>query len=132
MNKMSNSDMMGDISSIGGPSTTMFTVEGNVSISESPFKFYNVSNKSRTISKVFISVNTAPTGATILIDLHKNGTTIFTTQSNRPSIAISGFTGESTTIEVATWPAGEYLQLSVDQIGSIIAGADLSCHVLWS
>jgi hypothetical protein len=44
-----------------------------------------------TIQDVSISCGTAPTGAAIIVDVHHSGTTIFTTQGNRPTIAISGF-----------------------------------------
>jgi hypothetical protein len=114
------------------PQTTLFTINGVLTVGSNPLRIYNTSAVSRTISKVFVAVNTAPTDASILVDIHKNGTTIFTTQSNRPAISSTNFTGQTTVIEVPTWAAGEYLQVNVDQVGSTIAGADLSVHILWS
>jgi len=112
--------------------TTIFTIEGSLLVEGSPFRIYNVSGISRTISKVFISVNVAPVGSSMIVDIHRNGTTIFTTQSNRPSILENQFSGFSETIEVSNWGADEYLQLEIDQIGSSIPGSDLTVHVLWS
>jgi hypothetical protein len=86
---------------------------------------YNV-----TITGVIAAVNTAPTGATILCDVNKNGTTIFSTQGNRPSIAISAFkTASSAVPDVTSASAGDYLSVDVDQVGSTIAGADLVVQV---
>jgi len=79
-----------------------------------------------TIKSVRAMVGTAPTGAAIILDIHKNGTTIFTTQANRPTIAIDGNdSGEVTNMDVTTLAKGDYLTLDVDQIGSTVAGKDL-------
>ena len=78
------------------------------------------------IQQLWISVGTAPTGATILVDVNLNGTTIFTTSGNRPSIAISGFASASNTVmEVTRIASGQYLTVDIDQIGSSVAGKDL-------
>lgn len=78
------------------------------------------------VKSIRAMVGTAPTGAAIIIDIHKNGTTIFTTQGNRPTIAIAAFdSGEVTNMDVTTLAKGDYLTLDIDQIGSTIAGKDL-------
>ncbi len=110
----------------------IFTMEGNVSVVDNPLRIYNASGGTRTISKVFLAVNTAPTGAAIIVDIHKNGTTIFTTQSNRPQIAADANTGYTTTIEVSTWADGAYLTMHIDQIGSTTPGSDLTVIILYS
>lgn len=82
------------------------------------------------IESVRASVGTAPTGATLIVDVNKNGTTIFTTQSRRPAIAISGFTAvPSGAIEVTALAAGDYLTVDVDQNGSTITGSDLTVTI---
>ena len=82
-----------------------------------------------TILRVYINVKTAPTGATLIVDVNKGGTTIFTTQGNRPTIAISAKTAESGTPDVTTLAKNDILSIDVDQIGSTIAGADLVVQV---
>jgi hypothetical protein len=78
------------------------------------------------IVSVVARVATAPTGASILVDLNRNGTTVFTTQSNRPTIgAGSNSSVVVTSMDVTTLAAGDYLSVDVDQIGSTVAGADL-------
>jgi hypothetical protein len=83
-----------------------------------------------TITKVKLVVKTAPTGAAIIVDVNKNGTTIFTTQGNRPQIAIGATTGDSGTPDVTALAEGDKLTIDIDQIGSTIAGADLTVEVV--
>jgi len=78
------------------------------------------------ISAVTAAVTTAPTGATAIIDLNKNGTTMYTTQGNRPTIAVSGTSVTATNPDVLTWAAGDRLSIEVDQKGSSTAGANLT------
>ena len=81
------------------------------------------------ITFVTAAVVTAPTGSTAIFDLHKNGTTMYTTQGNRPTIAIAGTYVTAALPDITTWAAGDVLQLEVDQIGSGTDGADLSVVV---
>jgi len=74
-------------------------------------------------------VDTAPTGASIIVDVHKNGTTIFTTPANRPTIAVAAFDSGLAIPDVTAVAAGDVLTVDIDQIGSIIAGADLTVFV---
>lgn len=83
-----------------------------------------------TIVKVKIVVKTAPTGAALIVDVNKNGTTIFTTQGGRPSIAAGDTQDDSDTPDVTALAEGDKLTIDVDQIGSTIAGADLTVEVV--
>lgn len=82
-----------------------------------------------TITQVRASVGTAPTGASLIVDVNKNGTTIFTTQSNRPTIAASGFTDLADAINVSALADGDYLTVDTDQVGSSVAGSNLTVQV---
>lgn len=104
-----------------------FSKGGVLTVGAGTFRYYVEGNY--TIVSVRVSVGTAPTGAAILVDVNKNGTTIFTTQANRPSIAISGNTATSGTINVNTLASGDYLTIDVDQIGSTVAGSDLVVEI---
>jgi hypothetical protein len=84
-----------------------------------------------TIRSVTTAVTTAPTGATLICDVNVAGTTIFTTQANRPTIAISGFSDNSAAIEAGTFAAGDVISVDVDQVGSSVAGANLSVLVTY-
>jgi hypothetical protein len=47
-------------------------------------------------------------------------------------ISPTSFYGESTTINTPAWAPGEYLEVQIDQIGSMVAGSDLTVQVLAS
>jgi len=106
---------------IGG--AYVFTVPGALTVAAGTKRLYV--GRSLTIANVTAGVNTAPTGASILVDVNKNGTTIFTTQSARPTIVASGFSDTSNTPAVTSLAAGDYLTVDVDQIGSTVAGSNL-------
>jgi hypothetical protein len=78
-----------------------------------------------TITNVYASVSTAPTGASIVADVHKGGATLFSTQGNRPTITATNFTDTSSAPDVTAITANDYLTLDIDQVGSTIAGADI-------
>lgn len=103
---------------------------GSVSVGAGTFRLYNDTGATWTITGVRASAGTAPTGAAIIVDINKNGTTIFTTQPNRPTIAISSNTsGNVTNMDITTVAAGEYLTVDIDQVGSTVAGANLTIQV---
>jgi hypothetical protein len=83
-----------------------------------------------SIVKVKLVVKTAPTGQAIIVDVNKNGTTIFTTQANRPQIAAGSTTGDSGTPDVTALAEGDKLTVDVDQVGSGTAGADLTVEIV--
>lgn len=76
-------------------------------------------------------IETAPTGAPIVLDINKNGVTIFTTQGNRPTIAIgANDSGEVTNMDLTAIVKGDYLTLDIDQIGSTVAGQNLTLLIV--
>jgi hypothetical protein len=83
-----------------------------------------------TIVSVTTRVKTAPTGQALLVDVNKNGTTIFTTQGNRPSIAAGAKTSAIMVPDVTVLASLDILSVDVDQVGSGVAGADLCVVVL--
>lgn len=108
------------------------TVPGVLTVDTGALRLYNLTGKALTISKVHIAVDTAPTGAAILVDVNENGVTIFTNQANRPTIAIAAFTGDTTTIDDASWADGNHIQADVDQVGSTVVGSDLTITIVAS
>ncbi len=84
-----------------------------------------------TITGVRLMVGTAPTGSSLIVDVNKNGTTIFTTQGNRPTIAASSNSGgPGSAPDVTALAAGDYLTVDIDQVGSTVAGSDLVVSVI--
>ncbi len=107
------------------------TLSGTLSVGSGVLRFYNRSGNGVTIGEVHLAVGTAPLGAALIVDVHKNGTTIFTSQTTRPQVAAGANAGYSSTVEQPTWAAGEYLTIDVDQVGSSTAGADLVVTVVY-
>lgn len=76
------------------------------------------------ILKVKLYTKTAPIGASLIVDVNKNGVTIFTTQANRPEIVIDGHADDSGTPDITSLTEGDYLSWDIDQIGSTITGGN--------
>ncbi len=74
-------------------------------------------------------VDTAPTDASLIVDVHLNGTTIFTTQGNRPTIVTTATDSGLAIPDVTAAAGGDVLTVDIDQIGSTVAGADLAVVV---
>jgi hypothetical protein len=76
------------------------------------------------IKQVRLKVDTAPVGADLIVDININGTTIFTNQANRPTIAAGATTGLSGTPDVQSVSAGDEVSADIDQVGSTTAGGN--------
>lgn len=87
--------------------------------------------RAMTITKVSIRVATAPTGATLIVDLNKNGSNSIFTGVTRPTIAASGVTNSVTSFHAtySVLAVDDYLTVDIDQVGSTVAGADLSITI---
>jgi hypothetical protein len=114
----------------GLPHSYVFDFASTLVIATALRKF--VAETPGTFVKALAAVNTAPTGSAAIFDIQKNGTSIFNiTTANRPTIAISAFTGISGPPDTLTFAAGDVITASCLQIGSTVAGvqATLSLFV---
>jgi hypothetical protein len=108
-----------------------FSKAGTLTTGVGTFRIYNDTGSTLTIKAVRASVGTAPTGASIVVDVNVGGTTIFTTQANRPTITASNFTsGKVTNHNVTSIADGAYFTVDLDAVGSTIAGSDLTVQIL--
>jgi DNA-binding beta-propeller fold protein YncE len=89
-----------------------------------------ISPQALTITEIRLAVDTAPTGAALIIDINKNGTTIYTTQNNRPIIAIDGTSATATDPDITSLSLGDKISIDIDQIGSTAAGENLSVIII--
>jgi hypothetical protein len=72
----------------------------------------------RTLQIVSVRVTAASvSGSPLVVDVNKNGTTIFTAQANRPQLPVSGASGtvKVTAIDVPALATGDALSVDVDQ-----------------
>lgn len=113
-------------------SQALFTIEGNLT---APYvgtiRIPNVTGRTLYISQVYIIVETAPVGDDIIVDVCKNGTTIFANPGDQPTILDGTTTGSSTTISASNWTNLSYLTIEIDQIGSGTAGANLTVAIVY-
>jgi len=112
-----------------GDHTVRFARGGTLPLMVGSRRAYNDSGRTLVISSVRATVVIAPVGQSLIVDVNKNGTTIFTTQANRPAIPSGELTNKSPAPDVTLWPDGEYLTVDIDQIGSSVAGSDLLVEV---
>lgn len=110
-----------------------FSRSGVLATGVGAFRVYNDSGKTLTIHKIRASVGTVPVGASILVDVNIDGTTIWATQGNRVAVVASANTGTQTSFDTTTIADGHYFTIDIDQIGSTTPGSDLVlqiwCHV---
>lgn len=109
--------------SSGGSKTIEFTDDRKVlTTGNGSARWYNRQG-ALTIVGAWVSAGVQPTGAAILVDVNLNGTTIYTTQANRPTCAAAtNGGGISATPDVTALAVGDYLTVDIDQIGSTIPG----------
>lgn len=94
-------------------------------------RWYNRTADTLTLVGAWVSAGVAPTGADIIVDVNKNGTTIYTTQANRPTVPATTNGGAiSATPDVTSLAAGDYLTVDIDQIGSTIAGGAIMVGIV--
>lgn len=106
-----------------------FSVTGAVTVATGVHRVYNIAGRPLKIKSVRASVGTAPTGAALVVDVKKSGTTIFTGGTGRPTIAVSTNTAAAGTPAITAWEADSYLTVDVTQVGSTIAGSDLTVQI---
>jgi len=94
------------------------TVAGVLALSTGTSRLYNDSGRTLHIVSIRATYNFNVTGTPIIVDVNQSGTTtLFTTQANRPTIAVGTLTDTSVP-DITTWAAGDFLTLDVDGIGS--------------
>ena len=75
------------------------------------------------------SVTVAPVTGSAIWDVNKNGTTIYTTQAARPTIATTATSGAETTPAVKRFAVGDVLTVDCDAVGSGTAGTNGSLAI---
>lgn len=84
-------------------------------------------------------IGTAPTGAPLIVDVNKNGTSVYANnQANRPTIPVSTLVAQYPVVPTATnggftypvlFDTGNYISIDIDQVGSSVAGSNLTVVV---
>lgn len=82
-----------------------------------------------TVTGVNASVDVAPTGANLILDVHKNGVTMFTTQANRPTIVAGALQAPAVVPDITSLAERDIVEINIDQKGSTLAGSNLRVTV---
>ena len=110
-----------------------FWIAGNLAVTNGLIRFYNLTGATLSFQKIHLSVGTAPTGANIICDVNRgtglSEATIFAA-GDRPTIVAGAKAGYSTTFATVNLADTYYLTFDIDQVGSIVAGTDLTFTVL--
>jgi hypothetical protein len=79
-----------------------------------------------TLLAVRASVNTAPTGSTLVVDVNEGGTSVLGTKLSIDATELTSATADSAaTITDSALADDAEISIDIDQIGSTIAGAGL-------
>lgn len=103
----------------------VFTVIGTLTTGTSVTPIL-VAHRALTIVKAYANVKTAPTDDDLILDINKNGSTIWSTQANRVTVSDAATSGTQTSFNTTALAEGDILTLDIDQVGSTVAGADLT------
>lgn len=118
--------------SIAKVNPVQFERSGTVATGALPKRFVNGGQTPLVVQRVQTAVGTAPTGAALAVDVKINGTSVFNAAGDRASIAASQTRGEAvptkTGDDIVLKP-GQHLTVEVTQVGSTVAGSDLSVQV---
>lgn len=105
-----------------------FTKAGTITVGTGTFRWYNDLGVTLTIRSVRANIGTASTSGTPTVDVKVNGTTIYGTSANRPTVAVSALTsGKNTGFSTTTIADGSYLTADVVVAGT--GAADLVVQV---
>lgn len=103
-----------------------FSYPGNLAVGTSVTPIL-IALRTLMLTKAYANLKTAPTGSSVIIDINKNGSSLWsTTQANRLTISATETTGTQTAFDVVTLVEGDILTIDIDQIGSTIPGTDLT------
>ena len=121
-----DAELAAAVAGASGGLLAVFTATDPLTVASGTRRVYNDTGKTLTIAKVRASLGTAGTTATT-VDVNKGGTTIFTTQGNRPSLG-NGVATTTAVPAVTSWEDGSYLTVDVDVVGTSAAGLVVQVH----
>jgi hypothetical protein len=81
------------------------------------------------IRAVTVAVDATSAGSSQIFDINKNGTTLFTTQANRPTVAAAAVSASVPLPDVTTLAAGDVITVDCDQVGSGTAGTGFTIAI---
>ena len=77
------------------------------------------------VLRVRLAIDSAP-GDDLIIDVNRNGTTMFSTQANRPKISGGATSGISGAPDISNLSSGDIISIDIDQVGVTSPGVGVS------
>jgi hypothetical protein len=121
---------------IGKAVPTVFTKAGAVSVAAFGGRFYNLTKHPLKVLRAHASVGTAPTGASLIVDVKINGTSVYAAAGDRPTITATNFASNvngnaptKTDLDDLLVLPGQYVTVEATQVGSTVAGSDATVQV---
>jgi hypothetical protein len=114
-----NADGVADWLRVGsGSGDYTFAVDGRLAVATNvPNAF--VVTKDVEITACYIYCKTPGTADSTVVDVNKNGVTIYTTQANRPTLAFDDADGWASSVpDILTFAAGDVITLDIDAIAT--------------
>jgi hypothetical protein len=108
----------------------VFPITGNLTVGTDKAPLKHEMWENGTIIEVRAVCRTAPTGQAVKIDINDDGASIWSA-ANVLQIAVGNTAGNTSTINNPAVAKGSILTIDVDQIGSGVAGADLTVYVTY-
>ena len=103
----------------GGTGDIVFPIDGTLAVTTGAAVSFLVT-KDITINFWYIMAMELGTASSTIVDVNKNGTTIFTTQANRPTLAFNDGNGwaVSGTPDFVDFVEGDIISIDIDQIAT--------------
>lgn len=113
------------------PQSYFYSMAGPLALGVGTFRIYNDTDKTWRITSVRATVGTAPGGASVIIDVNKNGTSIFAGSSEQPTLVPGMTTIRRLSFATSTVAPNEYLTIDIDNVGSAgTTGSDLTVQIV--
>lgn len=101
-----------------------FSQGGNLSVTVGSSQL-PITGGTFSIVSVAARVGTAPVGSNVVVDIKKNGTSIFAAPADRPTIVAGANIATVGSWGNTTLTTDDYVSVDIVQVGSSTAGADL-------
>lgn len=107
--------------------TFVYSFSGDLSVALDPLRLY--AEDKMKIVRVRASLGVPCSGQAVILQVYKNGSPIYTTPANRPTIAVGANTVEAGLPDDIYLLDGDYLTVGFDQVGIPAPGVDCTLQI---